>query len=522
VFQIYIEIISKEGGRMIKKTILSIICILSVLLMGTITYSFANQLDIDQGNTNGESAGTALGTVYGNTFYANNKENDWTDAALSNATIISLFDLDRDTTHYRNAFISSFNNEFEIAFKTAFRDSSLLAALQAQEEDVVLTGLEDGGTIGTIFGTASGKSDFLSNRTNDWTQSILTESQIINYFNLSLETQEYRQSFIEGFTLAFADSYITSFRTTNVAAINSSYNYKFGTVEETVFADGKTIQSTDQNLSIEFPTGTVFREATIGISIGQLPRFNPWDMYTVVSRSYAVNVLKEPFVVLNRPITISFDYFWDNRGGIFYFDDSSWIYVPSVIENNRITTVISDPLFYGKELVVLKDLKYIPFIDTTFHWANAEIDYFLRRRFIDNKREDSKFMPNTSIKRGEFLQLLDRAFSWESVQGQGIDVAIFKDYIILNEYRSSFEKAISMGIILGNEDSSLRPHIPITYREVEWIINRLFTRKSFKWEEMANEILTERFHRSVGIENIDANITRAEVIYLLNRILKEY
>ena len=507
---------------MIKKTILSTICILSILLIGTLTYSFANPLDIEQGNTNGESAGTALGTVYGNTFFSNNKENDWTDAALSNATIISLFDLERDTTYYRNAFISSFNSAFEIAFKTAFRDSSLSAALQAQEEDVVLTGLDDGATIGNMFGLASGRSDFLSNKTNDWNQSILTESQIVNYFNLSLETEEYRQSFIEGFTLAFADSYTTSFRSSNIAAINNSYNYKFGAVDKTIFAGGGTIQSADQNMDIKFPVGTFFRETTIGITIDQLPKFNPWDMYTVVSRSYEVNVLNEPFAVINRPITISFDYFWDYRGGIFYFDDSNWIYLPSLIENNRITTVINDPVFYGKELVVLKDLKYIPFSDTTFHWANAEIDYFLRRRLLDNNRQDAKFLPNTSIKRGEFLQILDRTFSWESVQNQEIDMTIFKDYTILNEYRSSFEKAIAMGIIMGNEDSSLRPHIPITYREVEWIINRLFEHKSFKWEDMASEILAERFHRSVGIENIDANITRAEVVYLLDRLLKEH
>ncbi|MGV8148692.1 MAG: S-layer homology domain-containing protein [Alkaliphilus sp.] len=502
---------------MSKKMILSAICI--IFTITTISFSFANELDTEQGNANGEVAGTELGTVYGNSFFGSGKDNDWASASLNDSSIISLFDLERDTTHYRNAFISSFNTAFEAAFKTAFRDSSLSYALDAQGEDVVLTGMDDGSSIGAIFGTSSGKRDFLSNKINDWNQSVLSEKQIIDYFNLSLENNEYKQSFIEGFTLAFAESYVTSFRNANIEDINNMYKYKFGTVSETVFAEGKTITSTDQNLSIEFPVGTVFREVSLEIAITELPIFNPWDMYTVISRAYEVNVLKHGFIVLNRPITISFPYFWDHRGGIFYQNDSGWTYLPSVIENNRITTVINDPLFYGKEFVVLRDNKYIPFTDITWHWANGEIDYFLRRRFIDNECAEKRFNPDETMSRGEFIQLLDRVFAWSNVQDTEFDITRFKDYSILNEYRDSFEKAVSRGIILGNDDSTLRPHMPITYREVEWIIGREIPHKLFSWEDISSELLLEEFHLSAGKENKDANITRAEVIYLLNKLL---
>ena len=504
-----------------KKTILSTISLIIILSALTLNCSFANQLDIDQGYTDGETAGTELGTIQGNSYFTSGKNNDWRSAVLSSSEIISLFDLNRDTTSYRNAFLSSFSSAFEEAFKTAFREANLAAALAQQEEDVVVLGLDDGVNVGSLFGAERGERDFFRRLSNNWEQSVLTEKQIIDYFNLSIENHEYRSNFIEGFMQSFADSYTIAFRASNAIHINEVFSTMHDSVHAKISFEGATVLSADNILSLEVPEGTVFRKAEFEIETLELPRFNPWDMYTVVTRAYSVNVLDENFVNLNRPITVSFPYFWNDRGGIFYKEDTKWTYSPSVIKENRIYTTIEDSVFWGSDFVVLIDNKYKPFSDTSWHWANDEIDYFLRRRFIINECEEYKFRPDDSMSRGEFIQLLDIVFTWENDFYSEVDITKFRDYMVLNEYKESFLKAVSKGIVIGCDDATLRPHMAISFQEVEWIIDRMFPRIGFRWEDVGNRLLLEKFHLITGLENKKSNISRAEVIYVVYQILKE-
>lgn len=164
--------------------------------------------------------------------------------------------------------------------------------------------------------------------------------------------------------------------------------------------------------------------------------------------------------------------------------------------------------------------KYVKFSDISGHWAEKAIDNFGRKQLIAGDLAN-RYFPDSSITRGEFVIMLDKAFKWEA-PSDPVDLTGFKDYSELGQSLSAMEKAFYKGYLnkyfVGYSDGSLKPNAPITYEEFELVMGRVLAKADFKWSEAAKAIEAGTGFHSPGIENIKANMTRAEAVYYLDSL----
>ncbi len=102
-------------------------------------------------------------------------------------------------------------------------------------------------------------------------------------------------------------------------------------------------------------------------------------------------------------------------------------------------------------------------------WYYDAIAY-LDTNYFYNSYESDKYLPNTPITRGEFVELAYLASNL--VVGHPVK---FKDVDETHKYYDAIMAAAASGLINGYEDSTFRPDATITRAEVVTIINRLLS-----------------------------------------------
>ncbi|MDF2546487.1 MAG: hypothetical protein K0R93_1385 [Anaerosolibacter sp.] len=174
-------------------------------------------------------------------------------------------------------------------------------------------------------------------------------------------------------------------------------------------------------------------------------------------------------------------------------------------------------LFIGGDPSKLKTDTYVKFTDIVGHWAEAELNDFGEKRYIQGNQEN-QFKPDEAITRGDFIILLDRVYQWPVPEGK-VDLTKFGDYSTLGSYESSIAKAIFKGFIggyvAGYTDNTLRPREPITYEEVEYIMRQVKTDPGFNWNQVGEKAKTEKGFESVGLTNKTGYLSKGEAVYLL-------
>lgn len=160
---------------------------------------------------------------------------------------------------------------------------------------------------------------------------------------------------------------------------------------------------------------------------------------------------------------------------------------------------------------------YVPFADIKGHWAEKEINDFGEKGYVKRGQND-KFGPDLSMTRGEFIIMLDGIYQWP-VPEQAPDMTVFTDYDDLGSYENAIAKAVMKGLlggyVVGFEDKTLRPRDPITYSDVEYLMQRLKNDESFKWDIVAEKLLAEKNVISAGVADKAAFVTRAEAVFLM-------
>lgn len=169
--------------------------------------------------------------------------------------------------------------------------------------------------------------------------------------------------------------------------------------------------------------------------------------------------------------------------------------------------------------------------DTAGHWAEDAIERWTEKGVL-NGYTDGSFKPDDNITRGEFFKIISSAFEFEDMSDNP-----FSDIRESDWYYDHIIKLYAAGIINGS-GGKVHPEAAITREEVFAVFARLFDVEN---DESALSVFSDGdktsswAHGEVGglvaggyIQGSDGqlrptgNITRAEVVTVINNIIKGY
>lgn len=451
--------------------------------------------------------GRSLGEIYGAKASQSGKKSDWRAAVPEAKSLNKMYDLDKQTSAYRSKFIDEFTTAFNEGYNEAY-DKAMYESTKLTLEQ----GVMDGQEIGTIVGAVYGSKDYYGGQTLNFKRNLPSNTEIIEQYALGKDNSYYEDGFISGFVSSYEISYNQAFREANIESA-----LKKATSMLIPIAGGKVVTE-DNRFEVNINSGTFYHDVSVDIvttfdvkkaSYSNLVKAS--DSYTVYLANLSENADE------SKMIELSFEYYGDKvKGGIYKRSGSRWLYIPTVIEDGKMTAKINPKSINtsGTVFSAFVDKNATVFLDARGHWASDEIDAYVRRGVISGY-SDKTFRPDNNITRAEFLTLLSRVFNWNTSLYTTNATSIFKDSSTFGSYNSVINYATYNGIINGYGDNTFKPGNLISYAEVEIIMNRVLYNKNFKWTNIANSMLYDKKVRSNSLNNINDKITRAEVAYML-------
>ncbi|MFR8870195.1 MAG: IdeS/Mac family cysteine endopeptidase [Paraclostridium sordellii] len=171
--------------------------------------------------------------------------------------------------------------------------------------------------------------------------------------------------------------------------------------------------------------------------------------------------------------------------------------------------------------------------DISGHWAKEEINQFISSGYV-NGYEDKTFRPDNSITRAEFVKLVNKYFGFNNKE-----YIKFSDIHTNDWYYNDICIASKAGYINGYEDKTFKPNKTITREEVSKILITIKNKQDNVYDKLnkypdKNKVSTwakpyvegaiEQGYlkgNDLGLLNPTNNITRAESITILSRVVKE-
>lgn len=273
---------------------------------------------------------------------------------------------------------------------------------------------------------------------------------------------------------------------------------------------------TPENVTTDTAPSTVDTTAVDGTVTNATETINP-----ITETSPATQTVSDPLINVTGNITLELTYFTMNSGTVdelytWYIDDQfqkSGPFTPYQKANATIRYI-----FTGEGANLFNFDRFKKFDDIQGHWMESEIQAFLEAGYIYTNNY-STFGPDQPISRGEFVVLLDSVYQWTGDDAITVDISKYSDYESFSNIDSAYAKAIQKGIqrgyIQGYENNTIAIASPITYGEVELIIQRISNNPSFTWSEVASDITMKKNITSPRWEDKNATMTKAEAVYLL-------
>lgn len=471
---------------------------------------FADSYDaeLDEGETVDYAAelGKAFGGIYGARDYQNGKRADWKKMLPGRNDLRRIYGLDKQNTAYTNAFVSEFNKAFEEGYNEAFEN-----AMFEPDKVTLEQGVSDGEAAGLIIGAAYGAKDFYEGRDSLVYNDLPTESEIIRDYALSNDNDEYEDGFISGFLRAYEEAYNKAYREANM---NNALKM---VASEVIPISGGGLVTADNRFAINIPSGIYYHDVNCLVTTTFDAGARQYGSLIKASDSYEVKIVNSSGNVDNsKLIELTFEYHGDKaQGGIYRQNGNTWQYVPTNVKEGMLTAKINPSSLSssGTTFSAFADTNVTIFRDSRGHWAGDEIDAFVRRGIISGYG-DNTFRPENSISRAEFITLLSRVYNWNTSWYIGNTTA-FKDANIFGNYTDVINYATYHGFIYGYGDGTFKPNNPITYTEIEIIMQRVLPYSYFRWVNISNDMLHEKQTRSNSLTSLNYNITRAEVVYML-------
>ena len=450
--------------------------------------------------------GNALGVIKGAKDYQSGKKSDWRDALPSSKNISSMFELDKQSSSYRGAFIKEFTTAFNEGYVESY-DKAMFEPAKVKLEQ----GVMDGEEVGMIVGAAYGSKDFFEGKYLDFKRDLPLKNEITMQYSLNNDEPDYEDGFISGFISAYEESYNQAYREANM---NDALNKA---ISEVIPISGGTAVTADNRFAVEVPSGTYYHDVNLNIITSFDVRKESYSNLIKASDSYTIELSNlSGNVDESKSIDLSFEYYGDKiKGGIYRLDGNRWLYTPTVIEEGKMSAKINPKILNanGTTFSAFVDENAAVFRDVRGHWAIDEIDAYIRRGVISGY-SDNTFRPDNNITRAEFLTLLSKVFGWNIYANIG-STTPFKDANTFGYYNDVIKYATYHSYIYGYGDGNFKPGNLITYAEVQTIMNRVLYYQNIKWTDIANSMLYEKKVRSNSFSSLNNNITRAEVVYML-------
>lgn len=176
--------------------------------------------------------------------------------------------------------------------------------------------------------------------------------------------------------------------------------------------------------------------------------------------------------------------------------------------------------------------------DIEEHWAGNQINKLQNYNIITGF-PDNEFKPNLSIKRGDLFVMIERVLKLTVGIDTDVEIKYFKDLSNDKYYYNSANNLISMGIISGFSDNTVRPEQEVTREEIAVITKNVLDKieityptnekKEFKdseeiskWAVNSIEINTRLGILSGYPDNTfkpKSKVTRAETAVIIERLL---
>ena len=460
---------------------------------------------IETGKGDGEFLGSILGSIYGKRDYYSRYSSDWRRHLPSDYQLKSQYQLLKDIDMYSQAFVEGFKSAFEENYNESYRLANV-----SFNNVIVENGFNDGKQIGLKRGEAFAQMDYSSGLSNDWSRNYVNDTQLINEFSLYRENEGYTEGFVAGFREGFIEGYVKLYQSLNL-------NDSFTKIETKLIPiSGGEITSADKILNLNIGKGTFYNDVLASIDRKSDNGYIFNDKLIKASKVYNAKVSSESKDFNNeRLLQLSFEYYGPEKGGIYKYVNGEWLYLPSDISDDRITTFIKPNtiMTQGGTYCVLIDKTAYEFNDIRGHWAKDEIKTYARRNYISGYGGKS-FKPDQYITRGEFMSLLSKIYKWDLSENISMGKK-FKDHAELKNMEKLAYYSRNKGYINGYSDNTFRVNAPISYRETEVIMRKILGSDNFKWVNVADKMMYTKDVRSKCFDSKDNNITRAETVYML-------
>ena len=462
-------------------------------------------ISLDSGVSDGEEIGSNLGMIYGTKDYYGKLTNNYKRNMPSDSKIQSNYSLNMDSTQYKEGFLIGFKRGYEESYNESYRAANLNLKMLDDAD-----GFENGHIIGSLKGEILALKDYSMKKPSNWKVNGITNTEIIREHFLILQTDNYRQGFISGYWQGLSESYISTYKTLS----QEDSSIKSAVIELPI--SGGVVLSGDNGMAVQVDNGSYYNKVILTIDTLADSRYKLEDKYIKASNFYKVEIINSTNNYDNSiPITLSFEYYGKQNGGIYKLVNNKWMYLPSTIEEGKITTKVAPRSLNSKGgvFVVLIDNKTILLPDIRGHWAKDEINAYVRRGFITGY-SDKTFKPNRNISRAEFLTILGKVYGWK-ISNDVDNIKLFNDFEKFKGYDKVISYAYENKYINGYGDNTFRPSDLISYKEVEIIMRRIFGDESFKWYNTADKMIYDKKVRSASYDSKDNKITRAEFVYML-------
>ncbi|HOK63148.1 MAG TPA: S-layer homology domain-containing protein, partial [Soehngenia sp.] len=364
-----------------------------------------------------DALGNAEGTRFGARDYKIGVSSNWKYRLPSDSEIVTKYNLTLMNAEYRIKFLETFKVAFEKGYTDAY-EKALIEPVRTS----ISQGLSDGNSAGTVMGKTLAERDFIMKYNINYKRDLPTDEKIINMFNLTKDTNEYKDAFIQGFIASYEISYNQTYRS---LAASEAQNR---TVSKIIGISGDNI--THQNgISVTIPGGVFYKDVYVNLEDQYSEYFNT-DGRTLVSNIFKIS-LDNPSISLNNEglIDIEFPYYGNpDKVGIYKLVNEKWYYLPTSVSDGKIKTSVMPSTITNKESIygAFIDDSLKTLIDTRTHWAKDEINTMVRRNIILGY-PDGTFKPENKITRAEFLILLNRIEDW-TLPSYVENAVYFKDY----------------------------------------------------------------------------------------------
>ncbi|NLM06214.1 MAG: S-layer homology domain-containing protein [Tissierellia bacterium] len=473
----------------------------------------------DKGAGDGQSAGETYGAIRARADFQAGKNQD-NSIKISDSEIISRYNLSKTDADYREGFLEGFKS----AYKESY-DSEFTAAMSEDATTKMSQGEAAGQIAGTELGQKDATADMMKGQAYDPEKNKPTESFLIKRYNLDKQNTVYKEDFIRAAMEAYVIAYDDTYKGMSIEETDNK------TISEMIELAGGTITTDDGRMTVEIPGGVFYDRTLMSIETLNSSYLTNYG-FVEASKPYKVSILNPNGNYDDtRKITISFEYYGkpkNNIGeteaglpgnafnaGVYKLEGNQWKYIDSKIVGDTVVVEVNPSTLTndGNIFALILDKSHVYLHDIRGHWAKDEVNAMIRRGVITGY-PDQSFKPDRPITRGEFLVLLSRHYNWNLSSTMGYGTR-FTDHANFGFYATYVDYGASNGYIIGYPDGEFKAHRNISYREIDWIMQRITGNPSFTWQTYAKMMVNEKGVRSMSYSNMNGKITRAEFAYMV-------